>query len=80
MSRKNLEHLNLKNDFKSAALEVESQNMEYDTAEKISVKKEYTAEDSNKLEHLNFVAGIAPNLRGPYSTMYVRRPWTIRQY
>jgi len=30
--------------------------------------------------HENFVAGIAPNLRGPYSTMYVRRPWTIRQY
>ena len=32
------------------------------------------------LEHLNFVAGISPFLRGPYSTMYVRRPWTIRQY
>ncbi len=31
-------------------------------------------------EHENYVAGIAPNLRGPYSTMYVRRPWTIRQY
>ena len=30
--------------------------------------------------HENFVAGIAPNLRGPYSTMYVRRPWTVRQY
>jgi len=30
--------------------------------------------------HENFVAGMAPNLRGPYSTMYVRRPWTIRQY
>jgi len=34
----------------------------------------------SKLETQNFVAGIAPNLRGPYSTMYVRRPWTIRQY
>ncbi|MCB0485669.1 MAG: methylmalonyl-CoA mutase, partial [Flavobacteriaceae bacterium] len=31
-------------------------------------------------EHEDFVAGIAPNLRGPYSTMYVRQPWTIRQY
>ena len=31
-------------------------------------------------KHEDFVAGIAPNLRGPYSTMYVRRPWTIRQY
>ena len=35
---------------------------------------------SRNLNHENFVAGIAPNLRGPYSTMYVRRPWTIRQY
>ncbi len=32
------------------------------------------------LEHLNFVAGIPPYLRGPYATMYVQRPWTIRQY
>ena len=35
---------------------------------------------SRNLKHEDFVAGIAPNLRGPYSTMYVRRPWTIRQY
>ena len=35
---------------------------------------------SENFEHENFVAGISPNLRGPYSTMYVRRPWTIRQY
>ncbi len=34
----------------------------------------------NSFNHEGFVAGIAPNLRGPYSTMYVRRPWTIRQY
>ncbi len=33
-----------------------------------------------RVAHENFIAGIAPNLRGPYSTMYVRRPWTIRQY
>ena len=37
-------------------------------------------EPTKKYKHQNFVAGIAPNLRGPYSTMYVRRPWTIRQY
>lgn len=36
--------------------------------------------EKQTFEHENFVAGIAPNLRGPYSTMYVRRPWTIRQY
>lgn len=50
------------------------------TAEDIKVKKTYTQQDIASLSHLDFVAGIAPNLRGPYSTMYVRRPWTIRQY
>ena len=50
------------------------------TAEQIPVKDNYTAEDLENLEHLNYAAGIAPNLRGPYSTMYVMRPWTIRQY
>ncbi len=50
------------------------------TAEQIPVKDNYTAKDLEDLEHLNYAAGIAPNLRGPYSTMYVMRPWTIRQY
>lgn len=52
----------------------------FSTAEKIEIKKQYSKEDIANLKHINFVAGIAPNLRGPYSTMYVRRPWTIRQY
>ena len=52
----------------------------FSTAENIELKKEYSKEDLANLHHLNFVAGIAPHLRGPYSTMYVRRPWTIRQY
>ncbi len=50
------------------------------TAEQIPVKDGYTAEDLEGMEHLNYAAGIAPFLRGPYSTMYVMRPWTIRQY
>lgn len=50
------------------------------TAEQIEVKSNYAKADIENLKHLNFVAGIAPNLRGPYSTMYVMRPWTIRQY
>ncbi|MCB9334759.1 MAG: methylmalonyl-CoA mutase [Flavobacteriales bacterium] len=50
------------------------------TSEQIEVKNHFTKSDVENLEHLNFVAGIAPNLRGPYSTMYVMRPWTIRQY
>ena len=50
------------------------------TPENIDVKSLYTAKDLEGMEHLNYAAGIAPNLRGPYSTMYVMRPWTIRQY
>ncbi len=52
----------------------------WQTAEQIAVKPVYTATDLENMEHLNYAAGIAPFLRGPYSTMYVMRPWTIRQY
>ncbi len=50
------------------------------TAEQIPVKPVYTKEDLEGMEHLNYAAGVAPFLRGPYSTMYAMRPWTIRQY
>ena len=50
------------------------------TPEQIPVKPVYTKEDLEGMEHLNYAAGVAPYLRGPYSTMYVMRPWTIRQY
>jgi methylmalonyl-CoA mutase len=50
------------------------------TPEQIPVKSVYTKEDLEGMEHLNYAAGIPPFLRGPYSTMYVVRPWTIRQY
>ena len=50
------------------------------TAEQIPVKRVYTQQDLEGFEHLNYAAGIPPFLRGPYSTMYVMRPWTIRQY
>jgi methylmalonyl-CoA mutase len=50
------------------------------TAEGIAVKQQYSPNDIKDIEHLNYAAGIPPYLRGPYSTMYVRRPWTIRQY
>jgi methylmalonyl-CoA mutase len=52
----------------------------WNTAEQIPVKNIYTARDLHGMEHLNFAAGIPPFLRGPYSTMYFIRPWTIRQY
>src|SRR5512140_2623254 len=50
------------------------------TNEQIAVKTYYTEEDLAGLEHLEYAAGLPPYLRGPYSTMYVMQPWTIRQY
>jgi methylmalonyl-CoA mutase len=50
------------------------------TSEKINVKQVYTTADIKKLTHTGFAAGFAPFLRGPYPSMYVQRPWTIRQY
>lgn len=52
----------------------------WETPEHISVKPLYTASDLKGMEHLNYAAGIPPYLRGPYSTMYVMQPWTVRQY
>ncbi len=53
---------------------------EWLTPELIPVKPVYTKEDLEGLEHLNYVSGLPPFLRGPYSAMYPLRPWTIRQY
>jgi methylmalonyl-CoA mutase len=53
---------------------------EWMTAEGIPVKPVYTSQDIDGIEHLNYAAGIPPFLRGPYSTMFVTKPWTIRQY
>jgi methylmalonyl-CoA mutase len=53
---------------------------EWTTPEKIEVKNVYSEEDLGNMEHLNYAAGLVPYLRGPYSTMYAMRPWTIRQY
>ena len=57
-------------------------NLEADwlTPERIPVKPAYTANDLENMEHLNYAAGLPPFLRGPYSTMYVMKPWTVRQY
>jgi methylmalonyl-CoA mutase len=50
------------------------------TMEQIPVKPLYSADDYAGMEHLGFTAGVAPFLRGPYATMYVTQPWTVRQY
>lgn len=52
----------------------------FETAEKIVLKNFYQAKDIANTEHIGYVSGIAPFLRGPYSSMYAIRPWTIRQY
>ena len=75
--RKNIQHIKL--EAGSQKLEVSNKGT-FHTAENIELKSIYSKEDVAGLEHLNFAAGFAPNLRGPYSTMFVRRPWTIRQY
>ena len=77
MKRKNIQHIKLDQEPKHKA---DDSKGDFHTAEDIDIKSTYSKADIENLEHLNFVAGIAPNLRGPYSTMYVRRPWTIRQY
>jgi len=61
---------------------IESQKKQDDwmTPEGIPVKQKFSKEDLKEAEHLEFTAGLPPFTRGPYSTMYVTRPWTIRQY
>ncbi|MCR9176784.1 MAG: methylmalonyl-CoA mutase [Alphaproteobacteria bacterium] len=58
----------------------EGEGLIWSTPERIEVKPLYTRADTEGLDHLGGWPGIAPYLRGPYSTMYVQKPWTIRQY
>ncbi|MBN9682751.1 MULTISPECIES: methylmalonyl-CoA mutase [unclassified Corallococcus] len=52
----------------------------WDTPEGIPVKPLYTREDLEGMAHLGSLPGLPPFVRGPYSTMYVQQPWTVRQY
>lgn len=73
----------LKPDFKAAVAQTSGQETPqkiWQTNEQIGVKPLYTKADLEQLEHLDYLSGIAPYLRGPYPSMYVQRPWTIRQY
>lgn len=63
-----------------AACNCNAAKNEWLTPEKIVVKTTYNESDLEGMEHLNYAAGVAPFLRGPYSTMYVQKPWTVRQY
>ncbi len=56
------------------------ENIRWTTAEEIKVQPAFKADMLDGMDHLKFVAGIPPFLRGPYGSMYAIRPWTIRQY
>ena len=77
--RKNLQHITLQQAQETSQQPMSSEQ-NFLTAEGIELKPTYSEEDIKGMEHLDFGAGFAPNLRGPYATMFVRRPWTIRQY
>ena len=74
----NLSNINLNQHAENQVHIIEAKPFRF--AEGISVKKYFTKDDLADAEHLNFAAGLPPYLRGPYSTMYVQNPWTIRQY
>ncbi|TSE05688.1 methylmalonyl-CoA mutase [Aquimarina algiphila] len=77
MNRKDVQHIQLQ---KKVIPTRQEEISTCTTSEGVNIKSSYTEDDIDTLDHLNFSAGIPPYLRGPYSTMYVRRPWTIRQY
>ncbi|WP_348825544.1 methylmalonyl-CoA mutase [Flavobacterium aestuarii] len=78
MKRKDLQHIKLERSSHETAEPMTEAH--FLTAEGIEMHKSYSQKDIETLEHLDFAAGFAPNLRGPYASMYVRKPWTIRQY
>ncbi len=75
--RKNLQHIKIE---KWVEISQELEEKIYSTDEGIKIKSKYSKKDIENLEHLDFGAGFPPYLRGPYATMYIRNPWTIRQY
>ncbi|PKD16828.1 methylmalonyl-CoA mutase [Salegentibacter salinarum] len=79
MQRKELQHIELQQP-ELGKRQKEGENNTFETPEEIDLQPSYSKTDIQDLQHLNFAAGIPPYLRGPYSTMYVSRPWTIRQY
>ncbi len=83
--RPDFKNINFRSTSKPENTGNEAQNLKNDkkdwmTAEQIPVKPVYTREDLEGMQHVNYAAGLAPFLRGPYSGMYAFRPWTVRQY
>ncbi|NLJ19951.1 MAG: methylmalonyl-CoA mutase [Bacteroidales bacterium] len=75
----NFNNIDVSNITSSGAVTLETEE-NWLTPEQIPVKPFYEKTDWKRMEHLHYAAGIPPFLRGPYSSMYVTRPWTIRQY
>jgi methylmalonyl-CoA mutase len=78
--RPNFKNIDFRRKIASKAANQSTDVSEWMTAEQINVKSLFTEDDLESMEHLDYAAGIPPFLRGPYSTMYVLQPWTIRQY
>ena len=79
MNRKSFKNISLKKlDFSKSF--IKRKNEKFLTSESINLKSYYSKGDLKNLEQIDFGAGIEPFLRGPYSTMYITKPWTIRQY
>lgn len=77
---KNPDFLNINPKFSAKEQPEPKLNFSWKTNEQIEVKPLYTKEDIKHTEHLDYLSGLPPFLRGPYPTMYIQRPWTIRQY
>ncbi|HBS87113.1 MAG: methylmalonyl-CoA mutase [Bacteroidetes bacterium GWF2_38_335] len=78
--RPKFDHIDIKAPVNSGNAAKKNGQKDWVTPELIAVRNVYYKDDLEGMEHLNYAAGIPPYLRGPYSTMYVMNPWTIRQY
>jgi methylmalonyl-CoA mutase len=66
--------------FQAKGSDLSASDKTFETAEGIQLNAQYTIEDIANTEHIGYVSGLPPFLRGPYASMYAIRPWTIRQY
>ncbi|QFF99341.1 methylmalonyl-CoA mutase [Psychrobacillus glaciei] len=80
MTTPNYSAVSIENLLKKSSIEVKEKASSFLTNEGIELKPVYDEADLSLVKHLNDLPGIAPNTRGPYPTMYVAKPWTVRQY
>lgn len=80
--RKDFSNISYQSDlsFRAESRNTNLSQEKFTTAEQITLNSTYNLADTKDFEHLNFGAGTPPFLRGPYSSMYVQNPWTVRQY